>query len=85
MSRQKLLSFFLVRMSTTDLDKLDLPRILTPELPNVPPNLLEPTKPLSVEKLKAILKTKRGVFTRGLKSFENFLQLDYDQQLILKS
>ena len=76
-------------MSTSDLDKLDLPRenlprVPTPELPNVPSNL-EPNKPLSVEKLKAILKTKRGVLTRGLKTFENFLQSDFDQQLILKS
>ena len=76
-------------MSTSDLDKLDLPRenlprVATPELPNVPSNL-EPNKPLSVEKLKAILKTKRGVLTRGLKTFENFLQSDFDQQLILKS
>lgn len=40
---------------------------------------------MSIEKLKAISKTKRGVLTRGLKSFERFLQSGYDLELILKS
>ena len=38
-----------------------------------------------MEKLKALLKNKRGLLTRGLKSFENFLQSDFVQQLILKA
>ena len=42
-------------------------------------------KLLSVDKLKALLKNKRELLTRGLKSFENFLQSDFDQQLILKA
>ena len=72
-------------MSTTELDKIHLPtwdtlRAPTPDLTNV-----EQAKIVSVEKLKAILKTKRGVLTWGLKSFETYLQSGYDQQLILKS
>ena len=53
----------------------------------IPPTLSvsDHTKLLSVDKLKALLKSKRGLLTRGLKAFENYLQSDFDQQLILKS
>ena len=53
----------------------------------IPPTLSvsDHAKLLLVDKLKALLKNKRGLLTRGLKSFENFLQSDFDQQLILKA
>ena len=79
-------------MSTTEKhldDKIDKDR-QTPDITDpttIPPTLSvsDHTKLLSVDKLKALLKSKRGLLTRGLKSFENFLQSDYDQQLILKA
>ena len=75
-------------MSTTEKHLDDKDR-QTPDITDpttIPPTLSvsDHTKLLSVDKLKALLK-KRGLLTRGLKSFENFLQSDFDQQLILKA
>ena len=76
-------------MSTTEkhLDDKDRQTPDIPDLTNNPPTLSvsDHTKLLSVDKLKALLKNKRGLLSRGLKSFENFLQSDFDQQLILKA
>ena len=76
-------------MSTTE-KHLDDKGRQTPDITDpttIPPTLSvsDHTKLLSVDKLKALLKNKRGLLTRGLKSFENFLQSDFDQQLILKA
>ena len=49
----------------------------------IPPTLSvsDHTKLLSVDKLKALLKSKRGLLTRGLKAFENYLQSDFYHNL----
>ena len=65
-------------MSTTEKHLDDKDRVVTPDIPDPttnPPTLSvsDHTKLLSVDKLKALLKNKRGLLTRGLKSFENFL------------
>ena len=68
----------------------DKDRVVTPDIPDAPSNLptlsvSEPAKISSLEKSNSFLKDKRGLLTRGLKSFENLMQSDFSQQLILKS